>query len=462
MLGLKIAGAAELPPYTVIGDGFNVKAPEERVEIRIPDKDRLRHTFIFGTTGVGKTRLAENLIEQDIYKGYSVLYFDPKGDQQIFTKIYDLARKAGRLNELMLVTPVYPEYSAEVDPMAYYFTPDEIVNNVVAGVKTGKEPFYRNIAKEITTAVVLGHLLIAKEEGRLPAVNIDTIRKSIRRAALEEMHQALLRIGSEEAEDVAGMLQDILESPQDYYSKVSSTLRTALSELCFGNIGKIIGKADSNRFIKRIEEGKPVIMVVHTGTMMFREAASTLGKVILSMVQSAIGRAYLSRRQKLEPALSIHIDEAQSLLFDGIEDLFAKGGSANVMVQAYCQSVNQLIAAFDNNTAQARAMLDNANTKIFMRCVDAETSEYVVKHFGTRELLSGVFGHAGVTARSQEKEILRTTDVLDLQPQDIYVMTYSGRYKGITLPASDPDLKINFPDAPAILRIGNPDVEEEE
>jgi len=64
---------------TSLGTGVNMDHRTKIVPIAIPDADRKRHTFVFGTTGVGKTRLCENLIEQDIRKGYSVVYFDPKG-----------------------------------------------------------------------------------------------------------------------------------------------------------------------------------------------------------------------------------------------------------------------------------------------------------------------------------------------------------------------------------------------
>ena len=97
-------------PITNIGTGVQMEHPTKIVPISIPDSDRKRHTFVFGTTGVGKTRLCENLIEQDIFKGNSVVYFDPKGDQQIFTKIVEVTRKADRLDDLMLITPIFPEY----------------------------------------------------------------------------------------------------------------------------------------------------------------------------------------------------------------------------------------------------------------------------------------------------------------------------------------------------------------
>ncbi len=95
-------------PATDLGTGFSLADRTRILDISIPDRDRSRHTFVFGTTGVGKTRLAEYLIEQDIRKGYSVAFFDPKGDQEIFAKIVDVAEQCGRLNELMLVTPIYP------------------------------------------------------------------------------------------------------------------------------------------------------------------------------------------------------------------------------------------------------------------------------------------------------------------------------------------------------------------
>ena len=434
---------------THIGTGVNMEHPTRIAPLSIPDSCRKRHTFVFGTTGVGKTRLCENLIEQDINKGYSVVYFDPKGDQQIFTKIFDVARKAGRLDELMLVTPIFPEYSSVVDPMAFYFMVDELVGHIISGIQGGKEPFYRNIAKEITTAVITANILLATEEGRLPVMNIDTIRQNIRRDALEETMNALRRIGTREADLTAGMLEDILKSPMEYYAKVSSTLRTALMELSSGNIGKIIGQADSNRFIKRLEEGKRVILVVHTGTMITREAAATLGKVLLSMIQSFIDRVYLSNKQKVDPPLSVFIDEAQSLFYQGVEDLFAKAGSADVMVTAFAQSVNQVYAVVGEEFG--KSILDNTNTKIFMRCSDAETSEYVVKHFGVRNVLTGIFGSNQVTTREVEQDVLKVQDILSLQPREFYMLSYSGRFKGTTLDAPNPKLKIIFPEAPAVV-----------
>ena len=442
-----IGGSEGEEPRTDLGVGFSLDDRTSVLDIGLPDRDRRRHTFVFGTTGVGKTRLAEYLIEQDIRKGYSVAFFDPKGDQDIFAKIVDVARQCGRLHELMLVTPIYPEYSAIVDPMAYYFMVDELVGHVVSGIKGGREPFFRNIAKDITLAVILSLRLLAEAEGRRPLLNFNELRKGIRRTSLKEYREALMSIPTPEALEVAGMIQDVLESPQEYYAKVSSSLRTALVELSSGNIGRIIGKADENRFIKRLEEGKRVIFAVHSGSLITREAAATLCKVIISIIQSFIGRTYLSNRRRVSPPLSIYIDESQSLLYQGIEELFAKAGSADVMVNAFAQSVNQLYAAVGEEFA--KSILDNTNTKVFMRCPDAETSRYAVEHFGVQKVLAPIMQPAGgITAREVEEDVLKVTDILGLRQQEFYLMTYSGKYRGKIRDVNPSRLKIRFPSAP--------------
>ena len=47
--------------------------------------ERVGHTLVLGTTRVGKTRLAELLIAQDIRRGDVVIVFDPKGDAGLYT-----------------------------------------------------------------------------------------------------------------------------------------------------------------------------------------------------------------------------------------------------------------------------------------------------------------------------------------------------------------------------------------
>jgi hypothetical protein len=263
------------------------------------------------------------------------------------------------------------------------------------------------------------------------------------RSELEKLKSEVEAIGTEEAMQLSSDIQKILDSPPDYYGKVSSSLRVALVELTTGNIGKIIGKADENRFIKRLEKGQRVIMVVHLGSLITRKAAFTVGKVIVSMIQSFVGRVFASGR-KVNPELCLYIDEAQNVLYFGIDDLFAKAGGAGVWVHGFCQSVSQLYAEIGED--YGNAILDNTNTKVFMRVPDVKTSEYVANHFGEKRIYSPILSlGGGVTSRELEEPVIKPSDVLNLPARKFYMLTYGGTFIGKTSDVSKLYVDIKFP-----------------
>lgn len=62
---------------TFIGYGY-YRGTKRSVNIR--PKDRARHTYIIGKTGVGKSELLKEMIKQDIAAGHGVCVMDPHGD----------------------------------------------------------------------------------------------------------------------------------------------------------------------------------------------------------------------------------------------------------------------------------------------------------------------------------------------------------------------------------------------
>lgn len=71
--------SAEVPQTdgTAVGIGYyrGVKRP-----VHILPKDRMRHVYIIGKTGVGKSELLKEMIKQDIKEGKGVCVIDPHGD----------------------------------------------------------------------------------------------------------------------------------------------------------------------------------------------------------------------------------------------------------------------------------------------------------------------------------------------------------------------------------------------
>jgi hypothetical protein len=51
--------------------------------------------------------------------------------------------------------------------------------------------------------------------------------------------------------------------------------------------------------------------------------------------------------------------------------------------------------------------------------------------------------------QSVEEDVLQVSDILGLKPQEFYLLTYSGRYRGRIRDVRPPYVKIGFPEAPA-------------
>jgi len=431
-------------PITNLGAGYNLLTPEIHIPIDLPDSHRKRHFWCFGTTGVGKSRLIEHIVEQDIRKGYSTVIMEPKGDHELFAKIVQIAQECGREEDLILVTPVFPGFSAIINPLSSHYMKEELVAHITAGVTVGKEPFFFNVAYQVSLLVTEALLLIAECEGRKWDYNLNDIKKHVSHSALKSLRDQVVMLDSDAAEDLAADISKVLENPADYFSKIANSLDVALTELTRGNVGKIIGQADDNRFIKRLEEGKRVIMVVQLGSMLTKKAAYTAGKVIISMLQAYIGRKYAIGKVLSTP-LCLHIDEAQSVLYAGIEELFAKGGSADLYISGYCQSINQLYSEIGQE--RTKAILDNCNSKLYLRVPDADTAEYISAHLGEVMRYSPMMSlGGGVTIREVEEERVKVSEILALKNQEFFLMTYMGIFRGKTTKVSPPEIEIIFPD----------------
>ncbi len=162
------------------------------------------------------------------------------------------------------------------------------------------------------------------------------------------------------------------------------------------------------------------------------------------MLQAFIGRRFSSDKQVMPP-LSLHIDEAHNVLYPGIDDLFAKAGGAGVYIHGYNQSVSQLYAEIGED--RGNTILDNCNSKVFMRVPDAHTATYVSNHLGLKKTYSPIISFGGGLSIRETQDIrIDPTDILNLGPRQIFFTSYSGTYRGITDTVHDARLRVRFPE----------------
>ncbi len=107
---------------------------EQDKPVYIPQDVRVGHTFVVGTTRVGKTRLASILINQDIRNGTSVIVVDPKGDLELVRDMYSACNAANRLNDFRIVHLGFPELSAHYNPLKNFDQVSEVATRVTDAI----------------------------------------------------------------------------------------------------------------------------------------------------------------------------------------------------------------------------------------------------------------------------------------------------------------------------------------
>lgn len=412
---------------TIVGHGVNLDNIKKEIDIAIDDADRSGHFGVFGTTRVGKTRLVEAIVEQDIRKGYNVAVFDPKGDLDLMNRVIQTAAESGRLHDLLLLTTVFPEFSIKLDPLSHYYMEDELTDHVISGIKA-KEDYFIAIAQEVTQAIIAGLILQAKCMNEKPNISFYDVKNRSDYISLKKFRESISVLGG--SDEICQSISQILTSPMDFFSKVSSSLRTTLSALTTGSTGQVLGKCHQNEFVKRFEEGKGVILFCNTGSMLARRTAHLVGRVLISMIQSMVGRFFVSGR-KLSPPLCIHLDEGHNMLYRGIQELFSKGGGANCWVHFYTQSVAQITEEVGKDAA--RSILDNINTWIYMLVNHPETAQYVEDSSPEVKVYSPILSFGGgITIKEVKERRIKAFKVMELDKREFYMKTYGKLFKGRT------------------------------
>ncbi len=113
---LPMLGKVEPKDCSFIGETNYVAALEEkRFVFGIKRKDRRRHLYIIGKSGVGKTKLMELLIRQDITNGHGICLIDPHGD--VVEATLDFVPES-RIDDVCIIDPSDGEYPISFNPLA--------------------------------------------------------------------------------------------------------------------------------------------------------------------------------------------------------------------------------------------------------------------------------------------------------------------------------------------------------
>ena len=472
-----------LPPVGGLPALHGVEPDEQDVWMNL--SERVGHTLVLGTTRVGKTRLAEVLITQDIQRGDCVIVFDPKGDADLLRRIYAEAMRAGRMKDFILFHLGYPSASARYNAIGHFSRITEVATrianhlpsegnsaafkefawrfvNIIARalVALGRRPDYTQVRRYIND---IEPLFVEYARAHLAAKGPPGWEAALAVAADQTKEKNLptaLRGRNPKAIALARYLQDLdLYDPvldglasafkydKTYFDKIVSSVGPLMEKLTTGRIAELISpNLDNDADPRPILEWMEVIRrkgIVYVGLDALTDTtvASAVGNSMFADLVSVAGHLYkhgVTARSDDEeipagpkpPPISLHADEFNELIGDEFVPLLNKAGGAGFQVTAYTQTWSDVEARIGSR-AKAGQVAGNFNTLIMLRVKELATAEMLIDQLPTVEVhsLTSVSSvddssepGSGVDFRSKNEDRLNSTEVPLLSAADLVTL----------------------------------------
>ncbi|GGY79089.1 conjugative coupling factor TraD, PFGI-1 class [Cellvibrio zantedeschiae] len=409
--------------------------------INMRQAERVAHTLVAGTTRVGKTRLAEVFITQDIHNNDIVIVFDPKGDADLLKRMYLEAKKANRLHQFYVFHLGYPDISARYNPIGTFGRITEPASRIASqlpgeGASAAFREFtwrYVNVLSKTLTS--LGETITYDNLLHYGA-DIDPLlyrylefifdlpasEEKLRRAGVQNWRKALasmvedtsLRQDKTQAtrdrkawaaaqifkkadlrDPVANALVKTFEYEKSFYDKLVASLFPLLEKLTSGPARELLSPDYTN-----LDDPRPIFdwdEVIRTGGIVYvgldalsdAEVAQAVGNSMFSDLTSRAGAIYkYGTTQGLSPELAalattrkicLHADEFNELVGKEFIPMANKAGGAGFQLTVYTQTLSDIVARF-GDSARAGQVIGNLGNLIMLR----------VKEPATAELLTGL------------------------------------------------------------------------
>lgn len=397
--------------------------------------ERVGHTLVLGTTRVGKTRLAELLITQDIRRGDVVIVFDPKGDADLLRRIYAEAKRAGRLDDFYLFHLGFPQLSARYNAIGNFSRITEVATrianqlpnegnsaafkefawrfvNIIARalVALKRRPDYQQIRRYINDIEPLfveyaGHCAqVAGIDGWEALVDqcaVDikerNLPNALRGRSLEAI--ACMRLLQDRAiyDPVLDGLISAFKYDKTYFDKIVSSVGPLMEKLTTGTIAALISpNYQDAQDARPIFEWMDVVRrkgIVYVGLDALTDTtvASAVGNSMFADLVSVAGYIYKhgvhdrhsdadplahtgqAHTRQSTPTISLHADEFNELIGDEFVPLLNKAGGAGFQVTAYTQTWSDVEARIGSR-AKAGQVAGNFNTLLMLRVKELETA----------------------------------------------------------------------------------------
>ncbi|MFC1361836.1 MAG: type IV conjugative transfer system coupling protein TraD, partial [gamma proteobacterium symbiont of Clathrolucina costata] len=468
-----------LSPLPAVGGkpALHAVEPDEQ-DVWMDIGERVGHTLVLGTTRVGKTRLAEILITQDIRRGDVVIVFDPKGDAGLLRRVYAEAKRAGRTKDFYMFHLGFPQVSARYNAIGNFSRITEVATrianqlpsegnsaafkefawrfvNIIARalVALNRRPDYQQVRRYINdieplfTEYAEAHLDTHGAEDwkeQVEELSSKISERNLPAALRGRSKEAIALMRHLQAQDLYDPVLDGLVSAfkydKTYFDKIVSSVGPLMEKLTTGNIAELISPdyLDQND-TRPIFEWMEVIRrkgIVYVGLDALTDTtvASAVGNSMFADLVSVAGHIYKhgvdGESIDTPPTISMHADEFNELIGDEFVPLLNKAGGAGFQVTAYTQTWSDVEARIGNR-AKAGQVAGNFNTMIMLRVKELATAEMLTDQLPKVEVftlmsVSGVNDSSepgsGIDFSSRNEDRISVSEVPLLTPAELITL----------------------------------------
>ncbi|HID51083.1 MAG TPA: type IV conjugative transfer system coupling protein TraD [Anaerolineae bacterium] len=406
-------------------------------DICISLDDRNGHMLVLGTTRVGKTRLLEIIAAQDIRRGDVTIVFDPKGDADVFRRMFAEAIAADRLDNFFFFHLGYPDVSARYNPVGNFSRVTEVASRIAGQLPgEGQSQAFREfvwryvnvIAKALTALgrkTDYGQIKYYGED--IEGLFVDYLEHYLGNNVEQHSdwvdrvneYETLFKIGPKDGglgkgrgfsdrsdramalhkyfkdheirDPVAHSLIKTFDFEKGYLDKLVGSLLPLMEKLCTGKTAELLSPNYED-----VEDPRPIFdwpQIIRTGGIVYvgldalsdPEVAAAVGNSMFADLTSVAGRQYkhgtshgVPGADYKMPRVSILCDEFNELIGDEFIPLLNKAGGAGFQVTVFTQTWSDVIARL-NDQAKAGQVGGNLNTLLMLRVKELATAELLTK-----------------------------------------------------------------------------------
>ncbi len=340
-------------------------ARNKKIKFGIKAKDRLKHVYVIGKTGMGKSTLLENMAIQDIQNGNGIAFIDPHGGTA--EKLLEYVPEH-RIKDVLYFAPFDMEYPISFNVMED-IGPDKR-HLVVNGLMSTFEKIWVD-AWSARMAYILNNTLLALLEypgSTLLGVNRMLSDKEYRKKVVENIKDTSVK---------AFWVEEFGKWTEKFIAEAIPAIQNKVGQFTSNPLVRnLLGQPKSSFDIRKMMDESKILIVNLSKGRVGEGNANLIGSMLITKIYLAA----MSRADKSEsdlvilPNFYLYVDEFQS---------FANKSFADILSEARKYKLNLTIAHqyIEQMEEEVRdAVFGNVGTMITFR-VGAFDSEVLEKEF---------------------------------------------------------------------------------